>query len=184
MKQILVLGGGAAGMAAAITAAEAAGRQAHIVLVEANPKLGKKLLATGNGRCNLANADIRPGWYFTGDPPRMTAMLEAIRAGGDPVAWMERHGLLCRAPDEAGRSYPYSNQAADVWSLLGYWLEKTDVEVLYDTKVQDLWMQGGNYTVQLADGRRLNGQAVICALGGRAGPQFGTDGFGSHLAEL
>ena len=184
MKQILVLGGGAAGMAAAITAAQAAGREAKITLVEANPKLGKKLLATGNGRCNLANGDIRPDWYFTGDPPRMQAMLAAIQAGGDPVQWFQTHGLVCRAPDEAGRIYPYSNQAADVWGLLGYWLAQSGVEVLCDSKVQDLWMQGSTYTVQLEDGRRLNGQAVICALGGKAGPQFGTDGFGSRLAAL
>ena len=184
MKQILVLGGGAAGMAAAIMAAQTAGPSARVVLVEGNPKLGKKLLATGNGRCNLANADIRPGWYFTSDEKRMAAMLEAIRQKADPVQWFMQHGLFCRDPDEAGRIYPYSNQAADVAELLHRWLEAAGVEVLCESKVADLWMQGADYQVRLEDGRTLTGQAVICALGGSAGPQFGTDGFGGRLARL
>ena len=184
MKQILVLGGGAAGMAAAITAAEQAGPSAHVVLVEANPKLGKKLLATGNGRCNLDNANMRPSWYFTSDQRSMEAMLQQIAAKADPLGWFAAHGLLCREPDEAGRIYPYANQAADVWALLTYWLEQAGVEVLYESKVQDLWQKGGRYTVLLEDGRQLQGQAVICALGGSAGPQFGTDGFGTRLAAL
>ena len=184
MKQILVLGGGAAGMAAAITAAQAAGKCAHVVLVEANPKLGKKLLATGNGRCNLANADIRPAWYFTSDEKRMAAMLESIRQKADPVQWFVQHGLFCREPDEAGRIYPYSNQAADVAALLQHWLEAVGVEILYESRVADLWMQGGRYQVKLEDSRTLSGQAVICALGGSAGPQFGTDGFGGRLSHL
>lgn len=184
MKQILVLGGGAAGMVAAITAAQQAQRGTKVLLVEAGPKLGKKLLATGNGRCNLGNADIRPEWYFTSDQKSMQNMLEQIGKKAAPMDWFAAHGLLCRVPDEAGRIYPYSNQAADVWNLLLYWLEKTGVEVYCDSKVKDLWMRGNTYTVQLEDGRKLNGQAVICALGGSAGPQFGTDGFGSRLAEL
>ncbi len=184
MKQILVLGGGAAGMIAAITAAEKAGHSAHVVLVEGSQKLGKKLLATGNGRCNLGNADIRPAWYFTSDQRNMQAMLEMIQSKADPLKWFADHGLLCREPDEAGRIYPYSNQAADVCNLLLYWLQQTGVEVLCESRVKDLWMKGDTYTVQLEDGRRLNGQAVICALGGSAGPQFGTDGFGTRLAAL
>lgn len=184
MKQILVLGGGAAGMVAAITAAEQAQRGTKVVLVEGASRLGKKLLATGNGRCNLGNADIRPEWYFTSDRKTMRSMLEQIGAKADPMDWFAQHGLLCRAPDEAGRIYPYSNQAADVWNLLLYWLEKTGVEVCCDSKVKDLWMRGNTYTVLLEDGRKLSGQAVICALGGCAGPQFGTDGFGSRLAAL
>ena len=184
MKQILVLGGGAAGMIAAITAAEKAGKSAHVVLVEGSAKLGKKLLATGNGRCNLGNADIRPAWYFTSDTRNMQTMLETIQTKADPLKWFAEHGLLCREPDEAGRIYPYSNQAADVWNLLLYWLEQSGVEVLCDSRVKDLWMKGDTYTVQLEDGRNLNGQAVICALGGSAGPQFGNDGFGTRLAAL
>ena len=59
MKKILVLGGGAAGIAAAIAAAEACGRGAEVLLLERNPRIGKKLRATGNGRCTLDNNRIR-----------------------------------------------------------------------------------------------------------------------------
>ncbi len=184
MKQILVLGGGAAGMAAAIAAAQAAGPDVRVVLVEGGARPGKKLLATGNGRCNLANADIRPFWYFTADRKSLGVMLDTIQDRADPLKWFAGLGLLCRDPDEAGRIYPYSNQAADVHGLLLAWLERTGVEVLCDSKVKDLRQKGDHYCVQLEDGRQLEGQAVICALGGSAGPQFGTDGFGGRLARL
>ena len=60
MQQIVILGGGAAGMAAALAAAQAAGGTARITLLDRNPRCGKKLLATGNGRCNLDNTGIAP----------------------------------------------------------------------------------------------------------------------------
>ena len=65
MQQILILGGGAAGLAAALAAAQTAEGRAHITVLDKNAKVGKKLLATGNGRCNLDNRDITPERYFT-----------------------------------------------------------------------------------------------------------------------
>ena len=67
MAHILILGGGAAGLAAALAAAQAA-PSARVTVLERNPKVGKKLLATGNGRCNLDNTAIAPEKYFTADP--------------------------------------------------------------------------------------------------------------------
>ena len=67
MAHILILGGGAAGLAAALAAAQAA-PAARVTVLERNPKVGKKLLATGNGRCNLDNTAIAPEKYFTADP--------------------------------------------------------------------------------------------------------------------
>jgi len=181
MKRILILGGGAAGIAAAIAAAEQAGSGAQVILLERNSRIGKKLLATGNGRCNLDNIHIGPDCYFTSDPAAMADMLDTI-GRADPLGWFEDHGLLTRT-DETGRVYPYSNQAADVLNLLLHWLERTGVQVETDCTVTGLTRRGGGWQAALSDGRSIKADGVICALGGSAGPQFGTDGFGTALAE-
>ena len=84
--------------------------------LERNPKPGKKLLATGNGRCNLDNTGIAPELYFTADPAALRPLLDAVNTA-DPLRWFHALGLYTRT-DEAGRVYPYSNQAADVLALL------------------------------------------------------------------
>ena len=172
MKQILVLGGGAAGIVAAIAAAEESRGRAQVILLERNPRIGKKLLATGNGRCNLDNDRIRLEDYFTSDRDTLGQMLEAIGSHG-VTNWFADHGLLSQ-PDEAGRVYPYSNQAADVLNLLLYWLEKLGVQVRTGCAVAAV--EPGKVTLE--GGEVLKADAVICAFGGSAGPQFGTDGSG------
>lgn len=184
MKEILVLGGGASGLAAAIAAAQTGGGRVRVTLLEQNPAPGKKLLATGNGRCNFDNlASSEPGRYFTAAPGALAGLLAAID-GADLPAWWEGLGLLHRT-DEAGRLYPYSNQAADLTGLLLGWLEALGVSVQAGCRVLELGQKGRSYAVQAErEGRRqlLTAQNVICALGGSAGPQFGTGGFGPALA--
>ena len=179
MKRILILGGGASGMVAAIAAAESAPAGTKVLLLEKNPRIGKKLLATGNGRCNLDNTDIHPDCFFTTDRQAMGEMLSAM---GDPLDWFHRHGLLTRA-DEAGRVYPYSNQAADVLNLLLHWLEVSGVQVRTECTVTGLARKGTGWAVTPETGESISADAVICAMGGSAGPQFGTDGFAVKLLE-
>ena len=81
MQHILVLGGGAAGLAAALAAAQTAKGSARITVLDRNAKVGKKLLATGNGRCNLDNRDISPERYFTSSPKALRCLLDAVNEG-------------------------------------------------------------------------------------------------------
>ena len=184
MANILILGGGAAGLAAALAAAEAA-PTAQVTVLERNPKPGKKLLATGNGRCNLDNTGIAPEKYFTADPAALRPLLDAVNAA-DPLGWLAAHGLYTRT-DEAGRVYPYSNQAADVLALLEHHLARHHVQLRTGCTVSTLTQSRGGYAVQFqnAEGaaETLRADAVICAMGGEAGPQFGTDGFGTRFAK-
>lgn len=186
MKHILILGGGAAGMAAAIAAAQTGRGACRVTLLERNPRMGKKLLATGNGRCNLDNRQTAPERYFTADPAALRGLLAAVDAAA-PLEWFGALGLLTRE-DEAGRIYPYSNQAADVVNLLLYWLDALGVRQRTGCRFQSLAQQRGGYTVlfenESQQTERLHADAVICALGGKAGPQFGTDGFGPAFAKL
>ena len=183
MPNILILGGGAAGLAAALAAAQSA-PAAQVIVLERNPKPGKKLLATGNGRCNLDNTGIAPELYFTADPAALRPLLDAVNTA-DPLRWFRALGLYTRT-DEAGRVYPYSNQAADVLALLEHHLARCGVEVRTGCTVQTLSQSRGGYVVLFsnADGadESLRADAVVCAMGGSAGPQFGTDGFGTRFA--
>ena len=184
MKEILVLGGGASGLAAAIAAAQAGGSRVRVTLLEQNPAPGKKLLATGNGRCNFDNlASGEPERYFTAAPQALASLLAAIDAAGLP-AWWEGLGLVHRT-DETGRLYPYSNQASDLTGLLVGWLDALGVSVHTGCRVMGMGQKGRGYAVQVEQEDRrtlLVADKVICALGGSAGPQFGTGGFGPAMA--
>ena len=181
MDQIVILGGGAAGILAAISAAKYAAKDTRVLLLEQNPRIGKKLLATGNGRCNLDNRNMAASHYHSADTLSAKEMLDAI--GADmPLAFFEELGLVTRT-DEQGRVYPYSNQAADFLNLLLYWLDKYHVAVKTECKVKAISQKGREYMVMTESGERIYAKSVICAFGGKAGPQFGTDGFGVRFAK-
>ena len=152
MAHILILGGGAAGLAAALAAAQAA-PAARVTVLERNPKVGKKLLATGNGRCNLDNTAIAPEKYFTADPAALRPLLAAVDAAA-PLAWFEQLGLYTRT-DEAGRVYPYSNQAADVLALLELHLQRHKVQLRTGCTVSTLRHSKGGYAVHLQTPRAI-----------------------------
>ena len=183
MAHILILGGGAAGLAAALAAAQT-DPTARVTVLERSPRPGKKLLATGNGRCNLDNEGITPESYSSADRAALDALLRTVNAA-DPLGWFRALGLYTRT-DETGRVYPYSNQAADVLALLEHHLARCGVEVRTGCTVQTLSQSRGGYVVLFsnADGadESLRADAVVCAMGGSAGPQFGTDGFGTRFA--
>ena len=145
MPNILILGGGAAGLAAALAAAQSA-PAAQVIVLERNPKPGKKLLATGNGRCNLDNTGIAPELYFTADPAALRPLLDAVNTA-DPLRWFRALGLYTRT-DEAGRVYPYSNQAADVLALLEHHLAQHHVQLRTGCTVRTLSQSRSGYAVQ------------------------------------
>lgn len=184
MRHILILGGGAAGLAAALAAAQSAQGNARVTVLERSARVGKKLLATGNGRCNLSNVAIAPEKYFTSDPAALRPLLASVQRAA-PLEWLGSLGLYTRT-DEAGRIYPYSNQAADVLALLMAHLQRYGVDIRTDCTVRTLEQSRGGYVVRFADARgttqKMYANAVICAMGGSAGPQFGTDGFGLRFA--
>ena len=183
MPNILILGGGAAGLAAALAAAQSA-PAAQVIVLERNPKPGKKLLATGNGRCNLDNTGIAPELYFTADPAALRPLLDAVNTA-DPLRWFHALGLYTRT-DEAGRRIRTPSQAADVLALLEHHLAQHHVQLRTGCTVRTLNQSRSGYAVQFetagGSAETLRADAVICAMGGEAGPQFGTDGFGTRFA--
>lgn len=181
--EIAVVGGGASGLMAALTAAEEQKRQhqpVSVLVLEAAQKPGRKLLATGNGRCNLTNMrDERS--RFHGDVPAA----EAVLGKYPPQAVVRRFlslGLLCREEDE-GRVYPNSGQAASVLSLLLEHLEALGVEILCEWQVSQLSREGAGFRLRSSQGEEALAQKVILAASGKAAPQLGSNGSGYGLAK-
>lgn len=179
-RDILILGGGASGLAAALSAAkEAPG--ARITLLEGLDRPGKKILATGNGRCNLTNREMDPVHYHSSQPELLPCFLRQMPTER-VLRFFSELGLCC-ATEEMGRVYPYARQASAVLDTLLLALEHTGVEVLCAAKVRQAEWQGHGFQVVTQDGRHFCSRALILAAGGRAAPKQGTDGTGFALAK-
>ncbi len=172
---VAVVGGGAAGMTAAIAAARSG---AETVLLERGERPGKKILMTGNGKCNLGNLDLKPSDYHSDNMAVATSVLERFGTE-ETIAFFASLGLMVK--ERRGYLYPVSEQAATVLDVLRYGLEREGVTLLPQAMVRRL-IPAGEYIVCLDDGRRLRARRVILACGGQAAPRTGSDGNGYELA--
>lgn len=175
-KQIAVIGGGASGLCAAIEAARTSGGQAEITIYESLGRCGKKILATGNGRCNLANTDTDLAHYH-GDVQLVASVFAQISPQA-ALDFFKDLGLFLRS-DAAGRVYPLSNQASAVLDALRFEVDRRHIQVLTEQKITDIrrqnnkWLLNGNFTAD----------CVVLACGGKAAPIHGSDGTGYVLAQ-
>lgn len=165
-RSVIVAGGGASGLSAAIAAAE---QGAYVTLLERLPRVGKKILLTGNGRCNLGNRDTAASHYH-GTVPQSARIL----SGFDPEAYFRRFGLLTRT-DAEGRIYPMSGTAASVLDALRFAAAQKGVRMLCERQVTAFTPKGSRWQVT-AGGDAFTADALILAAGGSAVPSCGTDG--------
>ena len=174
---LAVIGAGAAGLVAAITAAR---RGASVVLLERLPRIGKKLLATGGGRCNLLNDNLSASAFTSTDPGLVSSVLDRFGAA-EIRAFFEGLGLRLLS-DETGRVYPVTNQAASVLKVLELETGRSGVAIETGFEARALGDRAGRLTVRAADGREVGARAVLLAGGGRSYPALGSDGSGHKLA--
>ena len=176
--KIGVIGGGAAGMMAAITAAR---QGAKVTLIEGNPRLGKKILSTGNGKCNLGNRNLDVSQYYTEQPEMLERFLEQFNTW-DTISFFQGLGVVLK--EKNGYLYPASEQAAVVQDALRYELDSLHVEEILECKVNGLKRdkQTGMILVD-AQGASYAFDRVILACGGQAAPKTGSDGSGYELAK-
>ena len=183
-KRVIVVGGGAAGM----TAAVAAGRLgAAVTILEKNPRVGKKILATGNGRCNFTNIKIkgeRAHTYYHGANPEFARSALADFSVDDTLRFFEKLGIAHKVEEE-GKVFPRSDQASSFLDVFRYELDELDVNIRCEARVIEIRKDGknGEFRVELENGETHRGDAVIIATGGKAAPATGSDGDGFLLAK-
>ncbi len=168
--EIAIIGGGASGLAAAIEVRRLL-PQAEVLVIERLDRVGKKILATGNGRCNLSNENISARNYHGS----FMGAAEIIEHTPTAAAYFKNLGLLTAA-DSAGRIYPYSNAAASVLTALRLRAEELGVKMLCGAFVTDIRHSADGYCIDCENGEKITAKRVIIATGGCAAPQFGTDG--------
>ncbi|HDT14216.1 MAG TPA: aminoacetone oxidase family FAD-binding enzyme [Candidatus Aminicenantes bacterium] len=174
---LAVVGAGASGLAAAISAAR---RGASAVLLERLPRAGRKLLATGGGRCNLLNEALSASAFTSTDPSLVGSVLG--RFGPAEIrSLFEGLGLRLQA-DVSGRVYPVTNQAASVLRVLELETARLKVTIKTGFEVDGIASEAGRFIVRARDGREVEASAVVLAGGGLSYPALGSNGSCLELA--
>jgi len=163
-----IIGGGASGMAAALAAAE--NKNVQVILMERQARVGRKLQATGNGRCNLTNLHAASGGYHGED----ASFAEFAISQFGPEAtlnWFRGLGLFTVA-EESGRVYPYSDQANSVVDVLRFALEKPNIEVKLGFEAEKVKKAGDTFRIESKE-ETVECDKLIIACGGLAGTKLG-----------
>ncbi|MEJ2744358.1 MAG: NAD(P)/FAD-dependent oxidoreductase [bacterium] len=179
---ILIIGGGPAGIFAAVAAARKAKRPINILILEHNFMMGRKLLKTGNGRCNLTNRDISPEHYHG----RNRHFLHGVFArftNRDLLGYFEDMGVEFKE-EEGGCLFPVTDQASTILDILKEDVERHGIGVALSTKVEKIGSSGnGGFIVRCADGKEFTSRRLIIATGGLTYPQLGALGDGYAFAK-
>ena len=175
-RQIIVVGGGASGLVAAISAAR---EGAEVTIIEQKDRVGKKILSTGNGRCNLTNEYMRPD-CFRGDDMNIVSKILEQFGYKETIRFFEELGVVCKS--RQGYMYPNSDQASTILDVLRMELERLNINVLTEQSVLDINKTTKGFYVTTTKGS-LYADALILATGGKAAPSLGSDGSGYLLAK-
>lgn len=176
---ILVVGGGAAGLMAAGTAAE---NGARVTLFETNEKVGRKLFITGKGRCNVCNnCDAQTVLQNVPVNPRFLYSALDCFSPTDVMAFFEAHGVPLKT-ERGNRVFPVSDKSADIIDALFTWVKRLGVTIIQKT-VEQLEIRDGSIVGVRAHAKLYEGDRVIIATGGASYPQTGSTGDGYRFAK-
>ncbi len=178
VRQIIVIGGGAAGMMASIVAQS---NGAQVILLERNSRVGKKILATGNGRCNYTNMYIGVKNYHGENPKFVYSPLSQFDVEMT-LNFFERLGITPTI-EEGGKVFPLSFQASSILDVLRFEMEDVGVNVVCDAFVSNIIKNNGKFIVTLENNKTFIGDKIIICTGGKAAPYTGSDGNGYTLSK-
>lgn len=178
VNKVVVIGGGASGLIAAISAAK---KGADVTIVEKMDRVGKKILATGNGRCNMTNMNSYISYYYGAEPSFISSVLSLFNVDRT-IQLFKELGILHKVESE-GRVYPYSDQASSVLDVLRMEVERLNIDVVYGNSVCKIERKKDGFHVYLDSNSAITADRVIIACGGNAGPQYGSSGDGFKLAK-
>lgn len=179
----LIVGAGAAGMMAAATIAEFGPGVAEVVLLEKNAVLGRKVIISGGGRCNLTTAESEMRLLMNAYPrgERWLRFCMHEFNPNDVYEWFEKHGIPLKT--EGKKIFPRSNKGTDVTEMFGRIFEEKKVEVLLRTSVKSINKAGARYVVSFEDGTERSCDKLILTTGGHAYRHTGSSGDGYAFAE-
>ena len=176
MIKIAIIGGGASGLMAAITAATIG---AQVTIIEHQKQIGKKLLSTGNGRCNFTNINQKPEYYHSENRAFPFAVYQKFPTQ-DTIAFFSKLGILSK--NRNGYMYPHSDQATAVLAALQMEIKRLGIDVLTETKCFEIIPQENGFQIRTSNGV-IEANKVILATGSKAAPVTGSDGSGYELAK-
>lgn len=178
MKQrhVVIVGGGASGIVAAISAAR---NGAKVTLLEQKDRIGKKILSTGNGKCNLTNEHMNMLFFRSDNVAVVAPVLEQFNEK-ETLRFFEELGVLFK--NRLGYIYPITEQATTILDVLRMELARLNVDVRTEVKVLELKKQEPSFCV-ITDKEQILADAVILATGGMAAPNLGSDGSGYKIAK-
>lgn len=176
-NNIIVIGGGPAGIMAAIAAKKHGG---NVTILERNNRIGKKLLATGNGRCNYTNTNLNIKNYHGKNPKFSYSALSSFDVD-QTIHFFETIGIT-PAIEDNGKVFPRSYQSSSMLDVFRYEIENLGIELITEAYVTEI-KKNRRFVVKLKDGRSFNADKVILATGGMAMPTSGSDGSGYDLAK-
>lgn len=177
-KHVIVVGGGAAGMIAAISARRTG---ADVTILERNQRVGKKILATGNGRCNFTNINMDID-CFKGNNPKFAYSALSSFSVQETIKFFEKLGIQHKVED-FGKVFPMSDQASSILDVLLYELNSIGVNIICNAYVKNIAKEKDKFILYTEDGKAYKGDRVIIAAGGKAMPSSGSDGNGYELAK-
>lgn len=166
----VVIGGGAAGILAAISAGRCG---ESVVICEKTSQIGKKLLATGNGRCNLLNDNFNETFYNAAAKPLAKSIFDKF---GKTEIFDFFKGLGLEVYSQEGRIFPRTNQASTVLKVLEMELKRFSVPVQYEFNCTNITFSRNRITVSSKAGEKIDCQKVVITGGGKSYPSFGSDG--------
>lgn len=179
MKEVVIIGGGVSGIMCAITIKEELKDKVRVVIVERLERVGKKILSTGNGRCNFSNINMIASKY--NNPPFVAAILNNLT----PEKLMEKFkemGLISKVGSE-GRVYPYTEMANSVLDILRIKMKSLGIIEKCNQEVKKIVYNEGSYFLETTRGFQIPADYIVIATGGKAAPILGSNGSGYGLVK-
>lgn len=176
--EIAVIGGGASGLMAAITAKKS---EKEVVILERKDRILKKVLITGNGRCNITNVNANISNYFGKNISSVENILNRFTPQ-DTMDFFNGLGIVCNE-ENRGKVYPLSGQASSVVDALRFEAEKLGIKIETEFYVRKIEKDGFKFRIYSEDRKKIEAGRVIIAAGGQSYPELGSNGSGFELAK-
>jgi predicted Rossmann fold flavoprotein len=175
---LIIVGGGAAGLTSALIAKDFG---IDVAIIEGTDRIGKKILTTGNGRCNVSNENINSTRYHSENPYFFQHTLDSFTVK-DTIDFFAYLGIPLVTLD-GGKMFPMSLQASSVLDILRFALEEKNIPVYVNTKAKEIIKQKNGFKIYSTDDTTYECEKLIIATGGKSAPKTGSDGSGYTLAK-